>query len=291
MPRVAARRACCCATTVCTRGGTHVQVTDALFEAPPAGDVTLVDAAAQWVYDDAWPRANVLVDLSGDGIADRATSRDGDGDAYNAVEVQWGPFAGVQDPDLIDAAITGVTFGTTYAQNLGTSGDVDGDGIADLLVSAGGYEPGGIRGAGAGVVVPGGLAGEQVATDVGWAIVGTEEWQNLANCFVPAGDVDADGYADVAISEHGADNGDLEFAGKMSVFYGPLATAQSIDDAEWNLLGTREWETVGYYPYSAAPVGDLTGDGFPDFGVTQFGDVEVNPPVYSSYHVLAGTGR
>jgi VCBS repeat protein len=177
------------------------------------------------------------LDLDGDGIPDVAART-----AAGGVAVWLGGAAGLGGtPQLIaspDAA--SANFGYVVAP----AGDLDGDGYGDLAVGEcsrnanhvyvyfGG--PGGIRGSQT-------LAAPDMTTGFGCRVAG-------------AGDLDGDGYGDLAVARVGED-----FGGGLYIYKGGAnglpATTARIDSPDYkpSRLG-----------YSLAGVGDLDGDGFDD---------------------------
>ena len=122
-----------------------------------------------------WAGSSVSVagDVNGDGIADLivgADLNDGGGNAAGAAYVVFGSDQGF--PALVDLAavaqgqggfkIQGENAGDRAGRSVSAAGDVNGDGIADLIVSANGNDSGGTD-AGAAYVV---FGSDQVRTAV-----------------------------------------------------------------------------------------------------------------------------
>jgi hypothetical protein len=137
-----------------------------------------------------------------------------------------------------------------------TAGDVNGDGYHDLVVGASQYSEGGFPQRGAVFVVhggPGGLAAAPART-----LIGPAENGSFGAAAVGAGDVDADGYADILV---GASSSGVAFTlgGAASLFRGSaggiLAAADTtIKGAAANL----------FCGSSVSPAGDVNGDGYAD---------------------------
>ncbi|MCC6335889.1 MAG: FG-GAP repeat protein [Myxococcales bacterium] len=151
--------------------------------------------------------------------------------------------------------LRGVHKGPTVTARLGASvsgpGDVNGDGFADLLAGATGYQPAGSADKGAAFVYlggPGGLRDEPLVRQAAGIGLAAE----FGSAVSGAGDVDGDGFADVVI---GAPLAGLGSTGEVHVFQG-LARGPS---EEFSTLDTQR-------PAPAvAAVGDVNGDGFEDF--------------------------
>ncbi len=129
--------------------------------------------------------------------------------------------------------------GLGYA--LSTAGDVDGDGYADLIVGAPWYD-GGQPDAGAVFVYHGSATG--LGDHPAWYVVGDREGGQLGQALAAAGDVNGDGYADVACS-------DANDGGTILIYPG----------GESGLSAAPAWTLSGA---NAAPLGDVNGDGYDD---------------------------
>ncbi len=139
------------------------------------------------------------------------------------------------------------------------TGDLDGDGIGDLVVGApfhDGYT-------GAAYVVRGPIEGwRDLAADQ--ALLGEGANAYFGQCTAP-GDVDGDGLDDLLISAPNTE----QFRGAAYLFRGPVSV-EDATDAETIFRGEVNDEAVGN---SVVGLGDLDGDGLPDFGITNY-----NPP-------------
>jgi hypothetical protein len=180
-----------------------------------------------------------MLDLDGDGVPDSALSA-----SDGSVAVYLGGASGLATPALSIANPDGSKTGFGYA--IAAAGDVDGDGFGDLAV--------GDCGGGAGHVhvyfgAPGGPDPSKAQT------LDSPDGKEGFGCrLAGAGDLDADGWADLAVGRVGAD-----FSGGLYVFHGgaggPVKTTTRIDSPD------RATSRIGY---SLAGVGDLDGDGYDD---------------------------
>ncbi len=204
-------------------------------------------------------------DLTADGISDlvvTATSADFT-DFENAGELYIVPGdAGVSGTvDLEAAAITtiqGDAPGDLFAGTLAYAGDLDGDGLDDMLAGAGFADLGGVD-AGAVYLFSGSLSsGAHLASDAASAVVTGEDAGDFAGfSMAPLGDVNGDSYGDLAI---GAYRRGTNSAGAVFLMHGPITGVQTTAAAALTVEGVP----VDRAGYSVSGDSDLTGDGVPD---------------------------
>ncbi len=216
-------------------------------------------------------------DVNGDGYGDiivGAYLYDGlgtnDGRVYAYYGSPSGPSAAADL--IIDSGQGGAQFGIQVS----TAGDVNGDGYSDIIVGAIGYDNGEadegrvfvFRGSPTGLSATAAWTAEsnQAGAQFGWA-VGT------------AGDVNGDGYADVAI---GAPfyNGSLSGEGAAFVYQGSaagLGASGTPINADWKVEGNQADAQMGA-TVGIGFAGDVNGDGFADVLVgARFYESEFGP--------------
>lgn len=157
------------------------------------------------------------------------------------------------------------------AHKVAAPGDVNGDGVADMLVSEGDFGGGPTEGR---VHVVFGDP-ERRFTDLeqlgesGFIIYGAE-YKDYASEADGAGDLNGDGLADIIVGAFGAENNGRNASGSVYVVYGKKTSeAVNLRDFDLNLQGeqgfridgAQELDAVGY---SVAGVGDVNGDGIDD---------------------------
>ncbi len=153
-----------------------------------------------------------------------------------------------------------------FGRAVASAGDVDHDGVPDILVGEAGDTDFGAN-SGSAYVYSGkdwslllSLHGAAVNEQFGYAVAGL-------------GDVNGDGHGDVAISALGTDVNGTD-TGSVQVFSG--LTGSKL----YTVNGTKSKESFGF---SIAGVGDVTGDGRPDF--------VVGAPDYESSALVPLAGR
>jgi hypothetical protein len=203
-------------------------------------------------------------DLNGDGYSDFLV-----GDRFNsdageragAVYLLHGPVTGDIELYDADAKFLGERGDDWAGFSVSSAGDVNDDGIPDLMVGAPQHDIYGGEGIGIVYLLFGPVAkgGSLAAADVeiGPETGGGDAGTALAH----AGDINGDGFADLLISGD-ADVGDALVLDAVYLLYGPVSVDLSLSSADARFVGDIERRAFGE---AVSGAGDINGDGYGDF--------------------------
>lgn len=202
----------------------------------------------------------MLGDVNGDGLGDVAVGVT-DGGGPGGVYIVFGSAA----PTTVDLAALGsagfmISGGDGFGQSVGAAGDVNDDGLQDIVVG----DPDAGGGSGMAVVVFGKAGTDTVDGTApgadGFRIDGTVSGGALGFSVAGAGDVNIDGFDDVVVGASGS-----AVVGRVFVVFGkPDTSAVSEDDLAVaanggiSITGGAAFDLVGR---SVAGAGDVNGDG------------------------------
>ncbi|MFT4976439.1 MAG: hypothetical protein ACI8S6_002336 [Myxococcota bacterium] len=164
-----------------------------------------------------------------------------------------------------DASYTGLGDETLTGAAVASAGDMNGDGRDELLIGAPQLSSGGhFAGVAYLLYGRGSLSGEGAAyTEASFALLGEDARDWMGTAVTGAGDLDGDGYDDIALGAPGGDSGDHD-GGMICLMYGRTIERSgyldvSACDAE--LIGTSYLQRAGS---ALSGVGDTDGDGGDD---------------------------
>ena len=153
-------------------------------------------------------------------------------------------------------ALAGDAAGDSFGESISAAGDVNGDGYSDVIIGAKAVDTTFESNAGLARVVSG-VDGATL-----YDFIGSNSDDNFGNTVIGLGDVNNDGYDDVAISVTGDDSNGRN-TGSIKIYSGA-------DGALLNTIyGT---EVDGYFGQVLAHAGDINLDGYADIIVGDYGD-------------------
>jgi FG-GAP-like repeat/FG-GAP repeat len=226
------------------------------------GSTSGLSASPQWIAEgnQALARFGVDVatagDVNGDGFSDVIVGAD----FYsNGQSTEGRAFVYLGSPEGLASSPAWTAesdqAGAFFGASLGTAGDVNGDGISDVIIGASRYDNDQIN-EGRAYVYLGSPAG--LATFPAWTVEGNQEGTYFGLSVGTAGDVNADGFSDVIVGAMLYDNGQSD-EGQAFVYLGSPA----------GLATTPAWtadsnQPLGFFGRSVETAGDVNDDGFSD---------------------------
>ncbi len=208
------------------------------------------------------------VDLNNDGRSDIIAGAPGDESEKGRVAIYLAGASGM--PSTPSATLAGELAGSQFGFSVAHAGDVNKDGYADILVGAPTYGSGK---PGKAYLYHGSSTGPTLAWNSSGDNQTASDSANPAQFGISvasAGDVNGDGYSDIAVGAHGYNNTKTD-SGKVYVYYGSASGASPAPN--WTSSGDDG--DFSYFGVSVASAGDANGDGFADLIVGAHGQGKV----------------
>ena len=162
------------------------------------------------------------------------------------------------DPSSPDWVMDGEQANAYLGRSVARAGDVNGDGYDDVLIGSSGYDLTAPATSDVGRVYLylGSASGLALSPD--WLFTGTQDSQSVGVSVAGIGDVNGDGYDDIAVGASGWD-GETTDEGIVYVFYGSATGPAFIPD--WTAESDQYATSFGL---SIGAAGDVNGDGYAD---------------------------
>jgi hypothetical protein len=242
-----------------------------------------------------------LGDVDGDGLADVAIGAPEEGTG-GQVYVVFGKADGapVEASDVVNGiggfVVGGAAAGDRLGYAVAAAGDINGDGLADLVIGAPQDDPD----TGYAVVVFGKATTDAIAvadlgegSGLGFAMSGQSSVDQAGFSVAGAGDVNADGFADVVVGANLADPGAINAAGRAYIVFGRTSDANvalaTIAAGTGGFVIDGE-AALGQAGQSVGGAGDVNGDGRADVLVGAIGvEVDGNAGAGRAYVVFGKT--
>ena len=208
---------------------------------------------------DQWGVSVASADVNGDGFSDIIMGAHTAAGGLGQVILWYGSSTGPAPAPSV--TLTGFSAGSLFGGAVAGAGDVNGDGYPDIMVGAPmGVDPGSpISGEGRAYVYRGSAAG-LVTTPI-WSRSGGQLNAHLGASVAGAGDINADGFADVVVGVPDFDGSDkfgnvIVDGGRALMVLGSTAGPSYVQP----ISGAAGWRLGA----SVAGAGDVNGDGFSD---------------------------
>jgi len=237
---------------------------------PVSGQANLPEVAVKLVGEAGGDGVGIAVsgvgDMDGDGIDDLLVGAAGEGSgapsagaAYLMLGSQLTPANSTQQLSTATAKLLGIGLTDYTGSSVAGVGDVDGDGVNDLLIGAPGADGEG-NGNGAAYLMFGPVSGELHLHYADATLVGEDDQDDAGQSVASAGDMDGDGLSDLLIGapDAGADN---EEGGLAYLVLGLPSGTASLSEAEAVMVSESSSDEAGY---AVAGAGDVNGDGRED---------------------------
>jgi hypothetical protein len=166
-----------------------------------------------------------------------------------------------------DYTFTGQAADDQLGEGIAGAGDVDNDGLADILIGAPGNDDGGSNAGKVYLILGSSLTGTSAhdLSTASYTFVGEAAGDALGYVVSTAGNIDGDGLADIAFTASGNDDGGSG-AGKTYIIFGASLGATPViplADSDYAILGDAAYGLTGTGA-GLASAGDMNSDGRDD---------------------------
>jgi hypothetical protein len=171
---------------------------------------------------------------------------------------------------VADYVLVGITSGNQTGAQVAPAGDVDGDGLDDILVGVDLYDGAFLGGGGAFVMMAANLQPEVALGEAALLLTGEGELDVAGHSLLGNYDLDGDGHAEVLVTAYQHDDVELD-QGRIYLHWGadlPSTGIQSLGEAPVILEGNAQLDRLGH---RVEWVGDVDGDGIKDLLTSSYG--------------------
>ena len=233
-------------------------------------------------------------DMNGDGINDVAIAayRDDPIDPNTNAEISnagivylfFGPLTGTPTTADADLVLYGDVFSAYVGRDISRAGDMNGDGFADILVGARNRPTNNLTANGTAFLISGdsALPAEMWVDEATAQLDGENHLDEFSRSATSLGDIDGDGFDDIAVGSKGADNGGAD-SGAAYLYYGPLVGLYGPSEYHGILAGEVAGDNAGI---SIANLGDTDNNGSNDLMVGGYWNSTLGNQNGAAYFVL-----
>jgi len=220
-------------------------------------------------------------DVNGDGYSDVIVGSPGYSSNNGKAYLYNGSAAGLAQN--LAWSLSGESNGANIGHSVASAGEVNGDGYSDVIIGSPGYNTGGAAAPGRVYCFYGSANGLPLIPS--WTITGTTagtSYHRRGICVATAGDVNGDGYSDVAV---GTFTGVLFGAayGGVEIYYGSSSGLSLTPN--WSKVGTLSNSQLGF---SVSTAGDVNADGYSDIIIGDYGINSNRGAAYAYYGSATG---
>ena len=237
-----------------------------VLRGPLSGDYWLGDAEAKIVGQETGDHAGYALaapgDIDGDGYADVVMGAYNQSDVATAAGAAYlvlGPHSGDMDLGAADGRWRGEAADDQAGYSVGAGGDVDGDGVPDILVGAVTESTAGAD-AGAAYLLLGPSTGALYLWSADAKLTGEQAGDQAGHAVAFVGDLDGDGLDDLAVGAP-YEHGDGAYVGAIYIFTDEPVGTLSLSQADAKRTGVTSGDQAGHVIHGG---GDVDDDGYDD---------------------------
>jgi hypothetical protein len=261
-----------------------------IVNGPVTGELSLGDAEAKLLGEAAGDQAGFIVrgglDVRGDGYADvlvGAYTESSGGPDAGAAYLLEGPIEGNRRLWTAQAKFVGEEAADQAGWAVSPAGDIDGDGMDDILIGAPNYHADGIY-SGAAYLVLGAPRGTIDLSEADGRMTGETSGDQAGYALTGGADINGDGFDDVLVGAPENDRGG-NGSGAVYLLYGPFQGELGLGTAGAVLVGENNDDQAGC---SVDVGGDFNSDGLADLLVGACLDDAGASDSGAAYMVLSG---